>query len=60
MIQRVADRPLPRLGSLASRLTSCTLVDNPELEALRKELARVKEERDILKKVVGVFSKRPG
>ena len=35
-------------------------VDNPELEALRKELARVKEERDILKKVVGVFSKRPG
>ena len=35
-------------------------VENPELEALRKELARVKEERDILKKAVAVFSKRPG
>ena len=35
-------------------------VENPELESLRKELARVKEERDILKKAVAVFSKRPG
>jgi transposase len=35
-------------------------VENAELEALRKELARVKEERDILKKAVAVFSKRPG
>jgi transposase len=34
--------------------------ENKELEDLRKELARVKEEREILKKVVGVFSKRPG
>jgi len=35
-------------------------VENQELEDLRKELARVKEERDILKKAVAVFSKRPG
>jgi transposase len=35
-------------------------VENQELEDLRKELARVKEERDILKKAVAVFSKWPG
>lgn len=37
-----------------------TSVENKELEDLRKELARVKEEREILKKAVAVFSKRPG
>ena len=37
-----------------------TLVENQELEDLRKELARVKEERDILKKAVSVFSRWPG
>jgi transposase len=34
--------------------------ETKELEDLRKELARVKEEREILKKAVAVFSKRPG
>ena len=34
--------------------------ENKELEDLRKELARVKEEREILKKAIAVFSKRPG
>ena len=37
-----------------------TRVENQELEDLRKELARVKEERDILKKAVSVFSRWPG
>jgi transposase len=34
-------------------------VENKELEELRKELARVKEEREILKKAMAVFSRRP-
>jgi transposase len=34
--------------------------ENKELEDLRRELARVKEEREILKKAIAVFSKRPG
>jgi len=36
------------------------LKGNIELEDLRKELARVKEEREILKRAIAVFSKRPG
>jgi transposase len=32
---------------------------NKELEDLRRELARVKEEREILKKAMAVFSRRP-
>jgi transposase len=31
-----------------------------ELEQLRRELAQVKEEREILKKALAVFSRRPG
>lgn len=31
-----------------------------ELEDLRRELARVKEEREILKKALAVLSRRPG
>jgi transposase len=31
-----------------------------ELEALKKTLARVEEEREILKKALAVFSRRPG
>ena len=30
-----------------------------ELEKLRRELARVKQENDILKKAVGIFTSRP-
>jgi transposase len=37
-----------------------TSAENKELEDLRRELARVKEEREILKKAIAVFSKRPG
>ena len=33
--------------------------DKKEMEELRKELARVKEEREILKKAMTVFSRRP-
>jgi transposase len=33
--------------------------DKRELDELRKELARTKEERDILKKAMAVFSRRP-
>jgi transposase len=33
--------------------------DKKELEELRRELARVKEEREILKKAMAVFSRRP-
>jgi transposase len=33
--------------------------ENKELEELRRELARVKEEREILKKAMAVFSRRP-
>lgn len=33
--------------------------EKKELEELRRELARVKEEREILKKAVAVFSRRP-
>lgn len=34
--------------------------DSAELEKMRKELALVKEEREILKKALAVFSRRPG
>jgi len=34
--------------------------ENAELERLRRELARVTEEREILKKALAVFSRRPG
>jgi transposase len=34
-------------------------VENKEMDELRKELARVKEEREILKKAMAVFSRRP-
>jgi transposase len=34
-------------------------VENKEIDELRKELARVKEEREILKKALAVFSRRP-
>lgn len=34
--------------------------EKKELEELRRELARVKEEREILKKAMAVFSRRPG
>lgn len=33
--------------------------DKKEVEELRRELARVKEEREILKKAMAVFSRRP-
>jgi transposase len=33
--------------------------DKKELEEMRRELARVKEEREILKKAMAVFSRRP-
>ena len=35
-------------------------VDSVELEKMRRELALVKEEREILKKALAVFSRRPG
>ena len=34
--------------------------DNAEVEKMRRELALVKEEREILKKALAVFSRRPG
>ena len=33
--------------------------DEEEMRQLRRELERVKQERDILKKAVGIFSQRP-
>jgi transposase len=33
--------------------------EKKEIEELRRELARVKEEREILKKAMAVFSRRP-
>lgn len=33
--------------------------DKKEMDDLRKELARTREERDILKKAMAVFSRRP-
>ena len=33
--------------------------DEEEMRGLRRELERVKQERDILKKAVGIFSQRP-
>ena len=33
--------------------------DEEEMHSLRRELERVKQERDILKKAVGIFSQRP-
>lgn len=35
-------------------------VNDAELEKMRRELALVKEEREILKKALAVFSRRPG
>ena len=55
METRVQEKPehaFPGKGNLST--------ENKELEDLRKELARVKEEREILKKAIAVFSKHPG
>ena len=49
--QEKAERAFPGKGRI--------MVENKELEDLRRELARVKEEREILKKVLAIFSKRP-
>ena len=50
--QEKAERAFPGKGRI--------IVENKELEDLRRELARVKEESEILKKVLAIFSKRPG
>ena len=34
------------------------ITNNKEIQALKKELARIKEENEILKKAVAIFSKR--
>jgi transposase len=43
------ERPFPGQGN----------AQDPELAALKRELARVKEENEILKKAVGIFTIRP-
>ncbi len=50
-------------GSTADKAFSSSVGKSPEqveLEALRKKLAQVEEEREILKKAMAVFSRRPG
>lgn len=43
------ERPFPGQGN----------AQDPELAQLKRELARVKEENEILKKAVGIFTVRP-
>jgi len=43
----------------AHRLMSGQLSPDEENKLLRKELAEIREERDILKKAIAVFSKKP-
>jgi transposase len=43
------ERPFPGQGNAAA----------PELAALKREMARLKEENEILKKAVGIFTVRP-
>jgi transposase len=43
------DRPFPGQGN----------AQDPELAQLKRELVRVKEENEILKKAVGIFTVRP-
>lgn len=45
-------------GANSFRGKGIVKASNEELVALRKELANVKEERDILKKAVAIFSKK--
>lgn len=49
-------------GSTAGKASSSVgkSPEQVELEALRKKLAQVEEEREILKKAMAVFSRRPG
>ena len=44
-------------GKLTGKTVSVKTKEEQELIRLRKELADVKKERDILKKAVGIFSK---
>jgi transposase len=44
-----AENPFPGQGN----------PQDPEIAALKRELARVKEENEILKKAVGIFTVRP-
>jgi transposase len=51
--ERFGEHPAKGNGTAAS-------ADNAELEKALRELALVKEEREILKKALAVFSRRPG
>jgi len=48
-LNKTPDNPFPGNGNPR----------DPELMALQRELARVKEENEILKKAVGIFTGRP-
>jgi transposase len=49
----------PKSTQTPTRNDNSAPVDSAEMEKLRKELAQVKEEREILKKALAVFSRRP-
>jgi len=48
-LEKTPDNPFPGNGNPR----------DPELVALQRELARVKQENEILKKAVGIFTKAP-
>ena len=52
-MERFGEHPAKGKDTVAS-------ADSVETEKLRRELALVKEEREILKKALAVFSRRPG
>ena len=47
-------------GDASKRKGTPASGDAAEMEKLRRELALIKEEREILKKALAVFSRRPG
>lgn len=53
--QFAGDGGKPKPGGTAGTASA----ESAETEKLRKELAQVKEEREILKKALAVFSRRP-
>jgi transposase len=48
-LEASSERPFPGQGN----------AQDPEMAALKRELARVKEENEILKKAVGIFTVKP-
>lgn len=52
-------RWIDKYGSKENKQTVLSVSEKAELVRLRREIRRIKQERDILKKAISIFSKEP-